>query len=127
MATAAKFVQPILLFLVYLFQLDVDVVPIKFQQFLFGEKPKFSQIGGLLYFGGHFGFKMATIAKQTMDINSLHHILLGSQISPKSEDFVFWPPLWIQNGRHSKPKWSPYGAACLTPCKYPLPLKSFHF
>jgi hypothetical protein len=25
-----------------------------------------------------------------------------------------------------KPKWSQYGAACLTPCKYPFPLKSFH-
>ena len=95
MATAAKFVQPVPIFLVYIFQLDVDVVPIKLQQFLFGEKPNFSQIGGLLYFGGHFGFKMATIAKQTMDINSLHHILLGSQILPKSEDFVFWRPLWI--------------------------------
>ena len=23
--------------------------------------------------------------------------------------------------------WRPYGAACLTPCKYPFPLKSFHF
>jgi hypothetical protein len=23
--------------------------------------------------------------------------------------------------------WSQYGAACLTPCKYPFPLKSFHF
>jgi hypothetical protein len=43
------------------------------------------------------------------------------------EDFVFWRPFWIQNGHHSKPKWSPYGAVCLTPCKYPFPLKSFHF
>jgi hypothetical protein len=33
----------------------------------------------------------------------------------------------VQNGHHSKPKWSPYGAACLTPCKYPFPLKSVHF
>ena len=33
----------------------------------------------------------------------------------------------IQNGRHSKPKWLSYGWACLTPCKYPFPLKSFHF
>jgi hypothetical protein len=24
-------------------------------------KPNFAQIGGFLYFGGHFGFKMATI------------------------------------------------------------------
>ena len=36
MATAAKFVQPIQL-LAYLIPLDVDVVPIKFHQFLFGE------------------------------------------------------------------------------------------
>ena len=35
MATAAKIVQPI--FLAYLVPLDVDVVPIKFHQFLFGE------------------------------------------------------------------------------------------
>jgi hypothetical protein len=34
MATATKFVQPIL---AYLVPLDVDVVPIKFHQFLFGE------------------------------------------------------------------------------------------
>jgi hypothetical protein len=37
MATAAKFVQPIPIFLAYLFPLDVDAVPIKFHQFLFGE------------------------------------------------------------------------------------------
>jgi hypothetical protein len=35
MATAAKFVQ--LVFLAYLVPLDVDVVFIKFHQFLFGE------------------------------------------------------------------------------------------
>jgi hypothetical protein len=34
MATAAKFVQPIP---IYLIPLDVDVIPIKFHQFLFGE------------------------------------------------------------------------------------------
>jgi hypothetical protein len=27
-------------------------------------KPNFAQIGGFLYFGGHFGFKMAAIANQ---------------------------------------------------------------
>jgi uncharacterized protein YggT (Ycf19 family) len=43
------------------------------------------------------------------------------------EDFCILAANWIQNGHHSKPKWSPYGAACLTPCKYPFPLKSFHF
>jgi hypothetical protein len=38
MAAAAKFVQPIPIFFgVYLVPLDVDVVPIKFHQFLFGE------------------------------------------------------------------------------------------
>ena len=37
MATAAKCVQPIPIFLAYLVPLDVDVVPIKFHQFLFGE------------------------------------------------------------------------------------------
>ena len=37
MATAAKFVLPIPIFLAYLVPLDVDVVFIKFYQFLFGE------------------------------------------------------------------------------------------
>jgi hypothetical protein len=37
MATAAKFVQPIQIFLAYLVPLPVDVVPIKFHQFLFSE------------------------------------------------------------------------------------------
>jgi hypothetical protein len=37
MATAAKFVQPIQIFLAYLVPLDVDVIPNKFDQFLFGE------------------------------------------------------------------------------------------
>jgi hypothetical protein len=37
MATVAKFVQPILNFLAYLVPLDVDVVPVKLHQFLFGE------------------------------------------------------------------------------------------
>jgi hypothetical protein len=36
MASAAKFVQPIPIFLAYLVPLDMDVVPIKFNQFLFG-------------------------------------------------------------------------------------------
>jgi hypothetical protein len=39
MATAAKFVQPIQIFLAYLVPLPVDVVPIKFHQFLFSEYP----------------------------------------------------------------------------------------
>jgi hypothetical protein len=37
MATVAKFVQPIPICLAYLVPLDVDVVPIKFHQILFGE------------------------------------------------------------------------------------------
>ena len=37
MATAAKFVQPIPIFSAYLVPLDVDVIPIKFHQFLFGK------------------------------------------------------------------------------------------
>jgi hypothetical protein len=38
MATTTKFVQPIpIFFLAYLVPLDVDVVPIKFHQFLLGE------------------------------------------------------------------------------------------
>jgi len=37
MATVAKFVQPIPIFLAYLVPLDVDVVHIKFHQFLFCE------------------------------------------------------------------------------------------
>ena len=37
MATAAKFVQPIPIFFAYLVPLDVDVVPIKLHQFLFGK------------------------------------------------------------------------------------------
>jgi hypothetical protein len=44
MATAAKFVQLILNFLAYLVPFDVDVVPIKFNQFLFGEYPARLQI-----------------------------------------------------------------------------------
>ena len=55
-------------------------------------KPNFAQIGGFLYFGHH--------SKPMMDINSQHRNLLGSQISPKSEDFCIlvaildsiWPP-----------------------------------
>jgi hypothetical protein len=37
MASAAKFVLPIPIFLAYLVPLYVDVVPIKFHHFLFGE------------------------------------------------------------------------------------------
>jgi hypothetical protein len=87
-------------------------------------------------------------SKPMMDINSKHYNLLGSQISSQSEDFCTLAPFWIQNGRlanqrwisihniiiyleikfrHSKPEWLLCGAACLTSCKCPFPLKSFHF
>jgi len=54
-------------------------------------------------------------------------IYLETKFCPNRRIFVFWRPFLVQNGHHSKPKWSPYGAACLTPCKYPFPLKSFNF
>ena len=53
-------------------------------------------------------------SKPTMDINSQHHNLRRSQISSKSDDFFILAAILNQNGRHSKTKWSPYGAACLT-------------
>ena len=55
-----------------------------------------------------------------MDINSQHHNLLGNKISSKSEDFCILVVIFGS-------KWPPYGAACLTPCKYPFPLKSVNF
>ena len=39
---------------------------------------------------------------------------------------IFWK-VSSNSEHHSKPKWSPYGAACLIPCKDPFPLKCFHF
>ena len=55
-------------------------------------------------------------------------IYLETKFRPNRRIFVLWRPFLVQNhrGHHSKPKWSPYGAACLTPCKYPFPLKSVH-
>jgi hypothetical protein len=52
---------------------------------------------------------------------------LETKFCPNRRIFVFWRQFWIQNGRHSKPKWSSYGAICLTPCKYPFPLKFLNF
>ena len=52
---------------------------------------------------------------------------METKFRPNPRIFVFWRSFWIQNGHHSKPKWSQYGAAYLTPCKYPFPLKYFHF
>jgi hypothetical protein len=54
-------------------------------------------------------------------------IYLETKFLPNRRIFVFWQPFLVQNGHHSKPKWSPYGAACLISCKYPFPLKSVHF
>ena len=82
-------------------------------------KPNFAEIGGSLYFWRPFWIQIGRHSKPTMEINSQHHHLFGNQISLKSEDFCTL--------HHSKPKWSPYGAAYLTPCKYPFPLKSVHF
>ena len=42
-------------------------------------KPNFAQIGGFLYFGGHFGFKMATIANQN-GRHMVQHVLLPVNI-----------------------------------------------
>jgi hypothetical protein len=42
-------------------------------------KPKFPQIGRFLYFGGHFGFKMAAIANQN-GRNIVQHVLLPVNI-----------------------------------------------
>ena len=54
-------------------------------------------------------------------------IYLETKFRPNRRIFVFWRPFLAQNGHHSKPKWSPYGEVCLTPCKYPFLLKSVHF
>jgi hypothetical protein len=41
--------------------------------------PNFAQIGGLFYFGGHFGFKMAAIANRN-GRNMVQHVLLPVNI-----------------------------------------------
>ena len=69
-------------------------------------KPNFAQIGGFLYFGGHFGFKMTTIANQRWI--SIRNIIFYFEITflPNRRIFVFgghfvswlpWqrPPFWI--------------------------------
>ena len=66
-------------------------------------KPNFAQIGGFLYFGGHFGFKMAAIAnRRWISIRNII-IYLETKFRPNRRIFVFRRPFWIQNGRHSKP------------------------
>jgi hypothetical protein len=54
-------------------------------------------------------------------------IILETKFRPYRRIFLLWWPFWIQNGHYSQSKWSPYGAACLTSCKYPFPLKSYNF
>ena len=66
-------------------------------------KPIFAQIGGFLYFVGHFGFQMATIANQQWISNLNFIIYLETKFRPNRGFFVFWQPFWIQNGHHSKP------------------------
>ena len=71
MATAAKFVKLIPIVLAYLVPLDVDVVPIKFHQFLVGEEPAMIIIVSLL------AVSMATAAileKSTLKGTTLHGI-----------------------------------------------------
>ena len=103
MATAAKFVLLIAIFLAYLIQLDMDVtgnitaklceVGSEFNIFRtlvtmttaailnFFNPPK-----AATYYGGS-SYKVDHNISQTMDINSQHQNLLGNQISPKSENF----------------------------------------
>jgi len=69
-------------------------------------KPNFAQIGGFMYFGGHFGFKMPTIANQRwISIRNII-IYLETKFRPNRRIFVFgghfvpwlpwqWPPFWI--------------------------------
>jgi hypothetical protein len=59
------------------------------------------------------------IPKTMTDINSQEQNLLGNQILPKFEDFFILTAILDS-------KWSPYGAACLTPFKCPFPLKFLH-
>ena len=69
---------------------------------------------------------MAAIANQRWISIPNIIIYLETKFRPNRRIFVFWRPFLVKNGHHSKPKWSPYGAACLTPCKYPFPLKSLN-
>ena len=52
-------------------------------------KPNFAQVGGFLYFGGHFGLKMATIANQWwISIRNII-IYLETKFHPNRRIFVF--------------------------------------
>ena len=90
-------------------------------------KPNFAQIGGFLYFWWPFWIQNGHHSKPTSDIIRNIIIYLETKFRPNRRIFLLWWPFWIQNGHYSQSKWSPYGAACLTSCKYPFPLKSFNF
>jgi hypothetical protein len=51
-------------------------------------KPNFAQIGWFLYFGGHFGFKMAAIANQN-GRRMVQHVLLPVNIHFHWNLFIF--------------------------------------
>ena len=95
---------------------------------------KIHPIPSTLSFSCFFVVSMATAAILKILLKrwiSIRNIIIYLEIKyrPNRRIFVLWRPFFVQNhrGNHSKPKWSPYGAACLTPCKYPFPLKSVHF
>ena len=60
-------------------------------------KPNFAQIGGFLYFGDHFGFKMAAIANQD-GRHMVQHVLLPVNIHFLWNLFIFkflyWRTFW---------------------------------
>jgi hypothetical protein len=52
-------------------------------------KPNFAQIGGFVYFGGHFGFKMAATANQRWITIRNIIIYLETKFHPNRRIFVF--------------------------------------
>jgi hypothetical protein len=105
---------------------------------------KFAQIGGFLYFGGHFAFKMAAIANQRWISTRNIIIYLETKFSPNRRIFVFgghfvpwlpWqqPPFWIcstppkaathYGGYSYKVSWSLMKGI---PKKFKSPLFGFH-
>ena len=104
MATAAKFVLQIQIFLAYLVPLDVDVtgnitakkVSSLPTNFSLQNTHKFSLKSEIID-------RMATIANQWLI--SICNIIIYLEIKflPNRRIFIFWPPFWIQNGHHSKP------------------------
>ena len=144
MVAVAKFVQLIPIFLAYLVPLHVDVVPNKFHQLI--SKPQnyvyTCQTNFWKVSSNSEQFKKIRVFVVSMATTAILKILLKRWISirniiiyleakfrPNRRIFVLCLPLLVQNhqGHHSKSKWSPYGAAYLTPCTYPFPLKSVHF